>query len=349
MPILIKPPRLKKGDSVAVFTPSSPAHTGIFREKYQHGLRELERLGFRVIEGELTASQKTQGYRTASGRERAAELMELFLNREVKAIFSTIGGSNSASLIDHLDFALIRANPKIFCGYSDVTSLHMAIGKHAGLATFYGPAVMPSFGEFPHLLPYTESYFLQAVGLAPMQDEILAPPQWSSQIRDIASGAWKKEPRAYQKNPGWVVSHPGHAQGPALVANLNTLLTLMGTRHFPELAGRILVLEDMEAAMSQQERRWTQLRQSGVLNGVKALLVGKPEVFKSENAPFSLQELIEDILSGLPFPRVHNFDCGHTSPMLTLAQGTPLKLDASGPIARLFQLGRMVSEANESL
>ncbi|MBX3022647.1 MAG: LD-carboxypeptidase [Bdellovibrionales bacterium] len=339
---LIKPPRLKRGDTIAVFTPSSPAHLGIFREKYQHGLAELRRLGFKVIEGSLTASQRTQGYRTASGRDRAAELMELFLNPQVRAIFSTIGGSNSASLLPYLDFQAIRAHPKIFCGYSDVTSLHMAIGKLAGLSTLYGPAIMPTFGEFPHLLSYSENSFLRAVGMLPPEKEIAPPERWSRQIRDITSGAWKTEARTYIDNSGWMVGYPGQAEGPAVVANLNTLLTLMGTPYFPELKGKIVVLEEMEASMSQQERRWTQLRQTGVLDDIQALLVGKPEVLKTEGAPFTLNELIEDILVGLPFPRVYDFDCGHTSPMLTLAQGTPLRLDANGECARLFQLDAMV-------
>ncbi len=343
MQTLTKPPKLSKGDSVGVFTPSFPAHVA-FREKYVHGLKELERLGFKVVEGSVTQSQCSEGYRTAPAAERARELMELFANPQIKAVISTIGGNNSASLIDHLDFDLIGANAKIFCGYSDLTSLHMAINKYAGLSTFYGPAVMPSFGEFPHIPEYSRDSFLRAVGVLPMLNGALEMPvEWSNHIRDIPTGAWKNEARQLQKQPGWIVTQPGVAEGPLLIANLNTLLSLAGTAHFPDLSGKIIVLEEMEASMSAQERRWTQLRQMGALSGVKALLVGKPEVLKTEGAPFSYAELIEDVLQGLDFPRVHGFDCGHTVPMLTLAQGTRARVEASaGAPARIQILEPMV-------
>ncbi len=94
--------------------------------------------------------------------------------------------------------------------------------------------------------------------------------------------------------------------------------------------------------MSQQERRWPQMRQSGILEGVRALIFSKPEVFRLDGAPFSLQELIEETLAGLPFPRVYEFDCGHTSPMLVMAQGTPLRLNCENGKAKLLQLGTMV-------
>lgn len=340
MRTLIKPSKLRRGDTVGIFTPSFPAHV-VFREKYLHGLSELERLGFRVLEGRLTASLRTQGYRAGSGRERTHELMELFANPEVKAIISTIGGSNSASMLEHLDFDVIRKNPKVFCGYSDVTSLHMAIHKHAGMCTFYGPAVMPSFGEFPHLLPFTEMSFLRAVGVEETETpyELLAPTEWSGHIRDIPSGAWKRDERVYEPQPGWRSRGTGIIEAPLLIANLNTVLSLMGTPHFPDLSGKIVVVEDMEAAMSQQERRWTQLRHSGVLASAKALVIGKPEVLKTEGAPFSYRELIEDIVGDLPVPRVYDFDCGHTSPMLTLPQGCRARLEVSdGQVARLFLL-----------
>lgn len=155
----IRPPPLKPGATIGVFTPSSPSHVD-FPAKYAQGLAELRRLGFKVVEGALTKSRESQGYRSGTPRARAAELMALWLDPGVDALISTIGGMNSSSLIPYLDFAAMRAHPKIFCGDSDVTSLHCAILTLAGVRTFYGPAVIPSFGEWPETLPDSLASFL---------------------------------------------------------------------------------------------------------------------------------------------------------------------------------------------
>ncbi len=323
---LTKPPRLKIGDTIGIFTPSFPAHV-VFRDKYLHGINQIKELGFNVIEGKLTASLKTQGYRTSSGKDRADELMSLFLNKNIQGIVSTIGGSNSSSMLDHLDFEMIKAHPKVFCGYSDVTSLHMAINKFSNLSTFYGPAVMPSFGEYPHFLDYSKSSFLAAVGMNESIQTISPPKVWSRHIRDIPSGDWKIKERSYIEQPGWnCVNFNNTITGPIVVANLNTLLKLTGTKYFPDFNNKIIILEEMSADFDLQERQWTQVKQIGMLSKAKALIVSKPEKINSKEAPFSYQDLIEEALHGLDIPRVYNFDCGHTSPMITLAQGTNVEL-----------------------
>ncbi len=129
---------LQPGDTLGVFTPSSPAYLanpGLF----ENGIRNLERLGFKIRLGSLTAARASQGYRSANGEERAREFMELIEAPEVRGLISTIGGMNSNSLTPHLDFEKIRGARKVICGFSDVTSLHLAILKHARLRTFYGP------------------------------------------------------------------------------------------------------------------------------------------------------------------------------------------------------------------
>src|SRR5438132_3967146 len=109
---LIRPPALCRGDTLGVFTPSLPANV-LFRAKYEHGLEVLRRLGFHVVEGELTKRFVSEGYRSGTPRERAQELMALMLAPEVKGLIATMGGFNSSSMIPFLDFDAIRAHPKV--------------------------------------------------------------------------------------------------------------------------------------------------------------------------------------------------------------------------------------------
>jgi len=256
-----------------------------FREKYQHGLNTLRSLGFTVIEGSLTARATSEGYRAGPPRERAAELQALFEDDRVDAIVATIGGHNSSSLLPYLNFDAIRANPKIFCGYSDVTSLHLALLARAGLRTFYGPAVMPSFGAWSTALPETLASFLDATQRHVAGSRALvAPPRWSRHFRDIPFGAWKTQPRHMEDNPGWRVLRSGRVKGPTLVANLNTLLTLAGTSDFPEVDGRVLFLEEMNATHAQLERNLRHLEALSVLDRAVGLVLSKPEFVGDEGA-----------------------------------------------------------------
>lgn len=333
---LLRPPALRPGDTIGVFTPSSPANV-VHRERYLHGLDALRRLGYRVIEGELTARAVSQGYRAGTPQERAAELMGLVRNPEVRALMATIGGSNSASLIPYLDFDEIRARPKILSGYSDVTSLHLAFTKHAGVGTFYGPAVVPQFGEWSGVLPETLASWQSAVGdTTPGPRRMVPPARWSNKAGSWIDGSWKRVPRTFEENPGWRVLRRGSASGPLVAANLNTLMSNAGTPEFPDLEGAILLIESMDAPISREERQLRQLERMGVFGAIRALLVGKPENFQAEGAPFGLDELILEIVPG-SFPIVTGVDCSHTHPMLTFPEGAPARLDAGEGVELVFE------------
>jgi muramoyltetrapeptide carboxypeptidase len=345
-PSLIRPVALRPGATIGVCTPSFPAHV-VFREKYLHGVQQLEALGYRVVEGSLTQRATAQGYRSGTPRERAAELAELFVNDAVSCIITIIGGNNSSSLIPYLDFEQIRENPKIFCGYSDTTSLHLALLAYAGLSTFYGPAVMPSFGEWPEVLPETRDSFLAATSITgPGERELVAPARYSRHLRDAKTDAWKTIPRNWLDNPGPRTVHPGTVEAPCLVANLNTLVTAAGTDYFPDLSGRILVIEEMNAPLSEEERDLRHLERLGVFGEIAGLVIGKPEVYSSQGAPFDYSDLVREIVPERPgIPVVMEADVGHTVPILTLAQETRLRVSASPDgSARLFVLEPMVRD-----
>ena len=341
---LLRPRRLGEQPTIGVFTPSIPAHIW-FREKYLFGITQLERLGFRVVEGPLTAQATEQGYRSGTPQERAAEFMALIDDPRVDMLMSAIGGMNSASMIPFLDFQHIRAARKIICGYSDVTSLHMAILHYAGLSTFYGPAVIPSFGDYPAPPEETvESFLMAARSHHDGRRELRIPARWSNQFRDAWTHDWQTGERVYEANPGWHVLNAGTVSAPIVVANLNTLLTAAGTPYFPVLDGVLLLIEDMAAPLWSEERALRQLHLMGVFDRIAGLLIGKPEKYDQQNAPFDYDALVMEIVGPRNYPIVSNVDCGHTHPMLTLAQMTPTTLSASGTYDVLFSVDRPMTD-----
>ncbi len=328
---LVLPKSLQRGDTIGVFTPSSPAYIdceGLFL----NGIKNLETLGFNVKLGSLTSRRCSQGYRSGSPKDRANELMDLVVDPDVDAIMSTIGGSNSSSLVPFLDFEEIRRQRKAFCGYSDVTSLHMAILHYSGLATFYSPALMTWFGEWPHGISENTEWFLAAVGdPANKTKRRICPPQkWSNHLRNWGNGDWKNLPRQWQENKGWKVLNRGSAKAQVVVCNLNTLCSIAGTKFFPDLKHNILLIEDMAAPHGRNERSFRQLELMGVFDEIVGLIVGKPEVYSSEGEGVSYFDLILEVVGKRSYPIIADFDCGHTLPMITFRQLSMVELDASG-------------------
>ena len=148
--------KLKFGDSIGIFSPSSPITYSCPR-RFERAKKYLQEKGFNIIEGNLT--RKHDFYRSGSIKERAEELNELIINPEVKCIMSTIGGMNSNSILPYLDYEAFKKNPKIIIGYSDVTAILLAIYAQTGISTYYGPALVASFGEIPPFVNYTFKYF----------------------------------------------------------------------------------------------------------------------------------------------------------------------------------------------
>lgn len=325
---IVKPKALRPGDTIGVFTPSAPSYTGN-EELFTNGLENLKKLGFKIKLGSLTAKRNSQGYRSGTAEERADEFMTLIKDPEVRCLISTIGGNNSSSMIPHLDFARIRQERKIICGYSDVTSLHLAILKYSGLKTVYGPSVMCWFGDWPNGIADSTNWWLEAVMKHQQGSRIVeSPARWSNHMRRWDNGDWKNVPREWKANEGWNVLSHGRVEAPILAANLNTLMTSAGTPYWPDLTGKILLIEDMYAPMSRTERLLQHLKLVGGLDQIAGLIVGKPENFDQEDAPFGYDELIKEVVGPRNYPIVSNFDCSHTNPMVSVPLLAPVRLTA---------------------
>src|SRR3989344_6417913 len=157
---LIKPQILKKGDVIGIIAPSAGL-AAIMPHRLDNAVKFLESQGYKIKE--FPCTRKINGWESAPAKERAREIMDAFLDKELKAIICTIGGNTANKTLKYLDFEKIKQNPKIFCGYSDISVLHYAILKKTGLVTFYGPCAMTQFGEYPKPLNYTINYFNKAV------------------------------------------------------------------------------------------------------------------------------------------------------------------------------------------
>ena len=318
------PQKLQYGDTIAVFSPSSPA-TKTARTRYLRGKGYLESKGFSVLEGSLTGKQ--DGYRSGSIAARAQELNALLHNPQIKCIMAAIGGMNTNSILPYVDYDALRKNPKIIVGYSDVTALLLAIYAKTGLTTYYGPALVASFGEYPPYVNDTFSYFsavTMGVNTAPYL--LPTPTVWTEERLD-----WNTQTAAKKPQPNALITvQSGKAEGRLLGGNLNTMQGIWNTAYFPKIQqGDILFLEDSLKDAADLERSFSLLKLSGVFDKIGGMILGKHELFDDLQTGRKPYEILQEVLGKTDFPILAAFDCCHTHPMLTLPIGCTVSLDAT--------------------
>lgn len=316
------PRRLEPGATIAIVSPSAGS-AALYESRFQRGLTQLELLGFNPVP--MQNSMKAGRWASGTVRERVADLHEAFGNPRFDAVLCSIGGRGAAHLLGSLDFDLIAGNPKIFCGYSDATALHHAIGARTGLVTFYGPSVLAEFGEYPHPFPETIDSFLRVtaaskpLGCIPRFSRIVVEPSdWS-----------KPAGRAQDAVPQPVVIRSGTGSGPLVGGCLPVLCELQGTPWAKPLNGGILLLETPQHPYSMQHclaNLW-HLRNAGQLEEIQGLAVGWPFALDQLD---DLVECIATVTAGYDFPVLVGFPFGHTSPMVTLPLGLSSTLDERG-------------------
>lgn len=318
------PPKLKQGDTIAIFSPSSPA-TSTATERYLRGKKYLESKGFNFIEGNLTG--KSDYYRSGSIKERADELNSLIHNLNVKCIMSAIGGMNSNSILPYIDYQYLKNNPKIIIGYSDVTALLLSIYAKTGLTTYYGPAVVASFGEFPPFVDETYEYFSDIIcNNLSLPHKLPTPKYWTDEFID-----WKVQNRSKQKTENKLITvNSGVTVGRLIGGNLNTMQGIWGTEYMPQfMDGDILFIEDSIKDAAIIERSFSLLKLSGIFNKVSGIILGKHENFNDLNTGRAPYQILKEVIGETDIPILAEFDCCHTHPMLTLPIGAKVELDSS--------------------
>lgn len=308
----IFPSKLKAGDEIRVVAPSRSLHL-ISPENRIRATRCLETLGVKVTFGKNV--EVCDLMLSSSVAERVQDLHEAFEDPNVKGILTVIGGYNCNQLLDALDYNRIAENPKIFCGFSDITALNNALFKKAGLVTYSGPH-FSSFAMEKGLEYTLDSFKKIFFEEAPL---LLSPcAQWSQDpwYRD-------QDTRTFYANTGYQVLNPGNAQGRLVGGNLGTFHLLRGTPYGPDLEDTILFLEEVSGMTATVEHfdRWLQaLTQDPCFSGVRALVLGR-----FENSFGMTSEKLNHVISTKPalgsVPVIAGVDFGHTTPIITFPIG----------------------------
>ncbi len=301
------PERLQPGDTVGIVAPASapPDPKAIDR-----CLEAVEQLGFRP---KLARNvRRRSGFLAGPDRDRAADLMQMFLDPKVKALVCVRGGYGSARLLPLLDYALIRAHPKILVGYSDITALHCAFLVKANLVSFHGPMLNSDFLK-PSCPSFTRQSFLRT----------LMQPHPTG---DICQGFNKSTVGTLRT---------GIADGPLIGGNLSILCSTLATPFQPNFKRAILFFEDVDEVPYRFDRMLTQLLNAGLLQQVAAIAIGTnkhcvdPKARKSSEYRQTLEDVFRERLLPLRVPVVTGLPFGHVSHNATLPVGLRVRLDAN--------------------
>jgi muramoyltetrapeptide carboxypeptidase len=303
----IKPPRLNPGDTIGIIAPASAPPDP---KAIERAVEVVEKLGFQP---RLAPNvRKRWGFLAGSDRERASDLMKMFSARDVKGILCVRGGYGAARLLPLLDYQTIRRDPKVFIGYSDITSLHCAFLVKSDLVSFHGPMLNSDLNK-EDCPRFTVESLLKSV----MQ----ATPAGS--LRD---GSKSKDARVIRR---------GTASGPLIGGNLCLLCTTLGTPYQPSFRGKILFFEDLEEAPFRFDRMLTHLLNAGVLQQVVGVAVGvnkdchDPNAKKTKEYRQTLEDVLAERLLPLKVPIVSGLPFGHVPVNATLPIGIRATLDGN--------------------
>lgn len=327
---MIRPPRLREGDLVAVLSPSwgGPA---LYPAVFELGLRNLSELfGVRVREYPTTRMAD------ASPEARAADLNAAFADPEVRAVFASIGGDDSIRLLPYLDLDLVRANPKIVMGFSDTATILTLLNHKTGLVTFNGPSVMAGFAQSANQEPAFAAHVRQILTQPSPTFEYRAFERWTDE--SIPWGTLEGDRGAVvglRPHEGWRwLQGSGQGRGRLFGGCLEVLAWLRGTPFWPTLdfwAGRVLFLETSEDKPTPEQIGYElrSLGAGGVLDRLEGLLFGRSRAYSDAEKERSYATMVSVAREyGRPdLPIVANLDFGHTDPQWVIPLGVQMEID----------------------
>ena len=306
------PPALNPGDTVALVSPSSATDDSF---SLQLAKEAMEALGFKVKLGAHAASR--YGYLAGQDAERAGDLNAAFADRSVKAIVCVRGGSGAARLLPLLDYGLIRRNPKILLGYSDITALHSAIHRQTGLVTFHGPIGVGSWNRFN--VDQFQRLFLQR--------ELM-------EYRNKMEAGDELVPRQNRTIP----ITGGKARGELIGGNLSVLVALAGSPYMPDFSGKILFLEDVSEAPYRVDRMLSTLKLTGALDRIAGFVFGQCTDCNPGDGygSLTLEQILDDYIKPLGVPAYRGAMIGHVREQFIVPVGGEVEMDADAGSFRML-------------
>lgn len=309
------PPKLNEGDGVRVIAPSTSARI-VSREIMDAAGLKLGRLGLKVSLG--NSINILDDFDSSPVDLRLLDIFDAYVDKDVKAIMTVMGGFNSNQLLKYLDYKLLRSKPKILCGFSDITALQNAIYKKTGMVTYSGPN-FSSLG-MENGLEYTIKYFKECLlsnapyGIEPSKE--WSDDQWYNDQKN----------RRFVENEGLLVINAGDADGTVLGGNLRTFNLLQGTEFIPPLKNTILFIEeDYESKPVHFDRDLVSLIQQPGFDEVNGIAIGR-----FQRGSGMTNELLYKIIKTKKeledIPVVANLDFGHTTPQITFPIGGRAKM-----------------------
>lgn len=293
----ILPKALVPGDLIAITAPAGSIWNKAHIDKIEKLLHEQ---GFKTTLGKTVYEQ--DGYLAGNDELRATELMNFFNDKSVKGIVTMRGGWGCARILDRLDYNIIRANPKIIIGFSDITSLINAIYVRTGIITYHGPCGYSSWGDF------TMNYVKKAIAIG-TQYVMKNPADYVAELKT------------------WV---SGKAKGDLIGGNLTVLVSMIGTAYEPDWQHKILFLEEIGEEPYRVDRMLWQLKQRGVFLKINGLVLGSFKDCEPEEPEksFALEEVFDQHFAQVQFPVYQGAAFGHIGPKFTLPIGVWAEMDA---------------------
>lgn len=332
----IFPKALAPGDTIEIIAPAKY----LDKERVTLATKRLEEMGFKVrLPKNLF---RRQGFLGGSDEERATELMAAFADPEVDAIMPGTGGYGTTRILDKLDYDVIRKNPKILVGFSDITGLHIAISQQTGLVTFHSPLPEWGLGIDKNLSPFAAKWFWRAILAKEYQGSkagytIFTRPSVPPSPDDA---------KLFDDVPPPVTMHGGKAHGRLIGGNLSVLHAMMGTPYEIETDGKLLFLEDVGEAPYRVDRMLSTLRLAGKFDHVRGVILGQFSARKEEakwDDDESIDDVLKDYFGKLGVPVLNRFPVGHVRYNATLPVGAMAELDADAQTLRLLENPVMIT------
>jgi len=307
------PPALNKGDTVALVSPSSATDEPF---NLQLAQEVMQALGFKVTTGAHFGARR--GHLAGTDAERAGDINAMFADPAVKAIICVRGGSGAARLLPLLDYALIRSNPKVLLGYSDITALHCAIQARTGLVTFHGPMGTGSWNRFnadQFRRVFFERELMQYKNVADAGDELV------------------------QRRNRTITISGGKVRGELVGGNLTVLTALAGSSYLPDFTDKILFLEDVSEAPYRVDRMFSTLKLMGALDRIAGFVFGECTDCDPGDGygSLTLAQIFDDYVKPLGIPAYRGAMIGHIAEQFILPVGGRVELDADGGSLRLLE------------